>query len=858
MEDCSLCKVLFLEEGKPVSFESLRQEFVFPALKGQQQENNTEEDKVIYLDAAGAALYTRTQVSMASNLLKEAAITNPHSYLLVLFICPKIACSLSSSPEEAGFELDALEQVRAKVLSFFGASEVTHDLVFCSSATAALKLIGENMAWSTNSGLFYFTDCHTSSLGIREYAFKGGSAVYPVDASWCACQWKGSSVRTNLAHSDIKIDCRFAMFVYPGECNFSGTQYSLDLSRLVHQNGLLDFKGENIITVVDGAKLAASTKICLDAYPDIDIFVASFYKIFGLPTGVACLMIRKDRLRIYQSLQDKCYYGGGTIVTANSKTNFKKAREGNSFHSTWEDGSLNFIDIIVFLSCSLHWLFETVGGMNAIHFHTKHITTFAENRLKSYKYPNGCPYISLYGKVDSESDHFVVGRGPILSFHVILPNGMLFGHRSLYNLCLANRVLLRAGALCNPGACQRYLQWTNEDIEDLAFTAKGCWDQMEFVNGKPTGVVRISFGLHTSENDITKFLSIITEFCEQAWKAYDTSPMQQLVWKNQDLRIASNSKTAKSAGFYCIQKIFVYPVRGCQGMEVTSWQLGDEGFLYDRKFCIVHAFNGKLISCKSNDRISLLKASLIPSEREEGLMDIVLEFPSEWSNRDIPNVYRMRENQLGSLQLHCWLSAVLQVPCQLVETSNMLSVMTDEGSTKNKPIGTYRNDAHLLVILDHSVQLLNKLLRSRNRQPVSFTAFRPNLVLKRDDDISFDVFDASTLMSLEEDTWNSDSACIRTNICGNEEDMISLTFAGNCVRCSTVCVDQESGQIRLDREPFLTLSTFRNGMNKARCSTRPGPIFGRLYNVIDCKAWKLVSVVEHDYRKVFGASAGLR
>lgn len=44
----------------------------------------------------------------------------------------------------------------------------------------------------------------------------------------------------------------------------------------------------------------------------------SFYKIFGYPTGLGALLVRKDTLRIL----DKAYFGGGAVSASVADADF--------------------------------------------------------------------------------------------------------------------------------------------------------------------------------------------------------------------------------------------------------------------------------------------------------------------------------------------------------------------------------------------------------------------------------------------------------------------------------------------------------------------------------------------------------
>ena len=84
---------------------------------------------------------------------------------------------------------------------------------------------------------------------------------------------------------------------------------------------------------------------------------------------------------------------------------------------------------------------------------------------------------------------------------------------SLYN------IHLRTGCFCNTGACQRYLGLSNEQVLSNLRAGHVCGDQMDLINGFPTGAVRISFGYMSNFNDAKIFLYMIVEcFVEESKK----------------------------------------------------------------------------------------------------------------------------------------------------------------------------------------------------------------------------------------------------------------------------------------------------------------------------------------------------
>lgn len=76
---------------------------------------------------------------------------------------------------------------------------------------------------------------------------------------------------------------------------------------------------------------------------------------------------------------------------------------------------------------------------------------------------------------------------------------------SLYN------IHLRTGCFCNTGACQKFLNLSNKQVKDNLSAGHVCGDDVDLIDGKPTGSVRISFGYVSNFADARKFLNFIKE-----------------------------------------------------------------------------------------------------------------------------------------------------------------------------------------------------------------------------------------------------------------------------------------------------------------------------------------------------------
>jgi molybdenum cofactor sulfurtransferase len=203
-----------------------------------------------------------------------------------------------------------IETNRKLVLEHFGADPNEYSVIFTSGATAGIKLVGESFPWSSTSVLAYPYNSHTSILGLREYS-----------PSACCIPSKNlreisstTSSPTIGARINPKENSSYSLLAIPGECNFSGTKYPSPLisNLLDHlsESSLhpLPFKSSSLSTtepthpskwlwLLDASKLAATSSINLtENYSPRhrpDFVCCSFYKIFGFPTGIGALLVKK-------------------------------------------------------------------------------------------------------------------------------------------------------------------------------------------------------------------------------------------------------------------------------------------------------------------------------------------------------------------------------------------------------------------------------------------------------------------------------------------------------------------------------------------------------------------------------------
>ncbi|KEF60301.1 uncharacterized protein A1O9_05152 [Exophiala aquamarina CBS 119918] len=91
-------------------------------------------------------------------------------------------------------------------------------------------------------------------------------------------------------------------------------------------------------------------------------------------------------------------------------------------------------------------------------------------------------------------------------------NGMLIGKTRVEALASACGFQFRTGSLCNPGGIATIFGFRPWEMRRNFSYGMRCGDDLDFLGGKPTGVVRVSLGAMTSNSDIERFLDFIDFF----------------------------------------------------------------------------------------------------------------------------------------------------------------------------------------------------------------------------------------------------------------------------------------------------------------------------------------------------------
>ena len=431
----------------PVAYEAFVNSEVGGRLKGDA-----------YLDYAGSALYTNSQVDAFAEDLKSHVYGNPHS--------------LSSSATRS---TEAVESAREEILSFLGASSDQYEVIFTRSCTDSLRLVADAFPWSSDSKFKYLLQNHNSVLGIREVARARGAQAKAVSAAEIEA-WLESASEEDHGRS---------LFAYPGEENFAGEMFPLGWAKkIVEARDDADNPLSRWSVLIDGAKFLATHPINLTETP-VDFLTMSFYKLFGSPTGVGALVT----LRKTAEDLTKCYFGGGSVTVAGAGR-----LEADDLHvlksricERFEDGTVSFLGIAE-LKHGFKVL-NSLGGPLAIEKHTKALASYLDDRLRALEHVNNKPVVVVYGPENHNNG------GPVVNFNVIDAQGHLISHIQVMEEAARAGIHIRAGAECNPGAAYEYLGVSPDAVHDLATNDNylGCGTGPAFITCQRKDLTKQSF-----------------------------------------------------------------------------------------------------------------------------------------------------------------------------------------------------------------------------------------------------------------------------------------------------------------------------------------------------------------------------
>lgn len=233
----------------------------------------------------------------------------------------------------------------------------------------------------------------------------------------------------------------------------------------------------------------------------------SFYKIFGFP-NIGALLVQKKSQHV---LQDRRYFGGGTVDMIISINDTWHAKKSTSLHDRLEDGTLPFHSIFALdHAINVHERLYGSNPMKFISMHTARLAKQMYDGLLSLRHKNGAPVIRIY-----KDEQAVYGdpsvQGATIACNIMRADGTLVGYADVEEAADDRSIYIRSGSLCNPGGVATYLNWSPAEMKAAFHAGHRCSHPTQVMHGKPTGVVRVSMGAMSTASDVSTFLNFIKE-----------------------------------------------------------------------------------------------------------------------------------------------------------------------------------------------------------------------------------------------------------------------------------------------------------------------------------------------------------
>ncbi|KAF4598833.1 hypothetical protein EYR38_007241 [Pleurotus pulmonarius] len=436
-----------------------------------------------YVDYMGGALYPESLIRVHTSFLNDHILGNTHS--------------VSNSSQ---LSAKCASEAREAVLSFFRAPP-EYTVVFTANATAALKLVGEAYPFAAGGCYVLSADSHNSVHGIREYATHRGARICYIPATPTGGVDTPTSKNFLLKNRPRSKETAPCLFALTGQSNITNAKNSLSLIEYAASLGYH--------TLLDAAALVPTSVFSLSETP-VDAMVVSFYKMFGFPTGVGALVVKKSFL----AQLERPWFAGGNVDVVQVPGNI--VTRSHHLHERFEDGTINYLNLpavvdgLRFLSAYLPFLPLRLSSL--LHYLTNGLTLLKHDT-------NGAPVVRILSRLPKRR-LVTVGEqadcGSIISLIFLSPSGEMIPNSFVEYAASKESVSLRTGCMCNPGGAAAILS-IQDDMKQLypGVTLK----DFEHHVGRELGVVRISFGLASNFQDAWRVLkfasSIATEKSRQ-------------------------------------------------------------------------------------------------------------------------------------------------------------------------------------------------------------------------------------------------------------------------------------------------------------------------------------------------------
>lgn len=408
-----------------------------------------------------------------------------------------------------------VESARSAVLDYFKADPNEYLAIFTANASGALKLIGESYPFNAESQFLLTFDNHNSVNGIREFAKAKKATVRHVPLTQQELRVEEDVLMTELQKQYPKTKKgwiqniqntlspppplqQHKLFAYCAQSNFSGVKHPLEWIQQAQDLGW--------DVLLDAAAFVPTNQLDLSQHKP-DFAVLSFYKMFGFPTGLGCLLAKRSTVKKL----NRPWFAGGTVSMASVQGDGHFLADNEA---AFEDGTVNYLDIP---SVEIGINHINRIGVNVIQRRVTALTGWLLDQLGALKHSNGTPLIAIFGPRNTEN------RGATIALVLHDPDGKPFDERRIESLAGETGISLRTGCFCNPGAGEIAHTLSNEEMLTLfasgeRITFDKLRDTIEQDYEKSVSSLRVSMGIASNFSDVHRLVTFMRGFIDRSAK----------------------------------------------------------------------------------------------------------------------------------------------------------------------------------------------------------------------------------------------------------------------------------------------------------------------------------------------------
>ena len=243
---------------------------------------------------------------------------------------------------------------------------------------------------------------------------------------------------------------------------------------------------------------------------------------------------------------------------------------------------------------------------------------------------------------------------------------------------------------------------------------------------------------------------------------------------------------------FALSGLYVYPIKSCGGVALSSATVTTTGLRYDRRWMLVDEA-GEFLSQRRLPRMALISTRFGPERLIVGAPGMpaleVLLRPETGDRVDVCVWGDAGRGVPVGDEADRWFGEFLGFPCRLIYKPDDDVRLVDSAYAKDGDQVGFADAFAFLLISEASLGDLN----GRLREPVPMSRFRPNLVVRGCEPYA-------------EDRWS----LVRVGV-------VAFRAADPCPRCAVTTVDQSTGT--RGKEPLRTLAAYRD--------SDEGVLFGR-------------------------------